>query len=443
MEKILSLLLLCNFVIFVACSDYPVFTEMANSRLRVIIKGTFESNNPRPWDLSNSSSLRDDSIDDLTTDSIEFPTQFMLDIAEMRLEGSGDADKFAFYRETYAIPLLDSEAFFDGTGVEFPCDDPYSHYQYTSVLVYIRKMIFDMATQWAFNYSTLSWEQQDDPQTIFREKKVTGVDFNQMQYLTYWDYLRTNYKDVLRIFPLRVYFPPGGFVFNRDYPETVLEIRFVIKNFMKFYEFDDTSSGIYKVLHFWALSDWLRDVRADDIVMGGNLIAVARSYVVGMTATISGSGGNVGDYIVAIEDGIDNIANYILTPPQRPDATGACYQPKPPIVLNMGDPYALLDYYIQFEKYRFELNSFITGCLEAGIYDDKWDEYEQKVGNFKIPPLVTYKSDSNYSITNAPVGKTYNIYRGTSPRGELPTTYTYLGTVRVNESDAGKTISGP
>jgi hypothetical protein len=430
---------------FSSCSDYPVFSEMGTSRLKVILKGTFESNNPRPWDLSSPQDLRDDSIDDLKTDTTVAPSRFMFDIAEMRLQGSGSADKFAFYRETYSAAVSDVEAFFDGTGVEFPSDDPYSNYTYTSVLVYIRKMIFDMATRWEYNYSTLSWEEQETPESIFREDTVSGVDFNQLQYNTYWDSLRTNAKDVLRIFPLVVQFPPGGFVYDRRHPETVLEIRFVIKNFMKFYEYDDTSSGVYNVLHFWALSDWLRSVREDDTVMGGNLITVARSYVPGRTATISGPGGSVGDYIIAIEQGVDDIANYTFSPPARPDASGACYQPRVPTILDMSDPYAWLDYYIQYEKYQYDLNSFVTGCLDAGIYDDQWDAYESQVENFRIPPLVTYKSGGSYSLTNVPVGKTYQLYRAASgTRGTLPTSYTLLGSpITVQESDAGKIVTGP
>ncbi len=441
MKKFLLLFAIAEFAMS-SCSDYPVFSEMGSSRLRVIIKGTFESNNPRPWDISSPENMRDDSIDDLTTDTTAAPTRFMLDIAEMRLQGSGSADKFAFYRETYSIPLSDSEAFFDGTGVEFPCDDPYSNYQYTSVLVYFRKMIFDMATQFQFNYATLSWEQQKTPECIFREEDVEGVDFNQIQYITFWDSLRTNYKDVLRVFPLYVYFPPGGFVYDRRYPETVLEIRFVIKNFIKFYEYDDTSTGVYNVLHFWALSDWLRDVLTDDSVMGGNIIAVARSYVPGRTATITGTGGS--GYIVAIEAGVDDIANYQLTPPTRPDKSGACYMPRVPVVLDYSEPYAWLDYYIQYEKYNDDLNSFITGCLDAGIYDDQWDAYENQVENFKIPPLVTYKSGSSYTLENVPVGKTYQLYDAAAgARGTLPTTYTLLGSITIQESDAGKVVTGP
>lgn len=432
-------------IAFASCSDYPVFSEMGTSRLRVILKGTFESNNPRPWDLSSPENLRDDSIDDLTTDTTTAPTRYMLDIAEMRLQGSGSADKFAFYRENYSIPLDDAEAFFDGTGVEYPNDDPYSNYTYTSVLVYIRKMIFDNGARWIYNYSTLTWEPQNTPESIFREEKVPGVDFNQMQYLSYWDSLRTNYKDLLRVFPLRVYFPPGGFVYERKYPETVLEIRFVVKNFIKYFEYDDNSSGLYVLTHFWAFSDWLRDVRTDDTTMGGNIIAVARSYVPGRTATITGTGGSVGDYIVAIESGVDDIANYTLTPPARPDAAGICYQPRVPYVFDLNNPYAWLDYYIQYEKYRYDLNSFITGCLDAGLYDDQWDAYENQVENFRIPPIVTYKSGASFTLTNVPVGKTYQLYYAAAgTRGTLPTSYTALGSpITISESDAGKTITGP
>ncbi len=421
-----------------ACSDYPVFSELGNSRLRVVIKGTFESNGPADWDLTSPLSLRDDSIDDKSGDTTVAPTEFMLDIAEMRLQGSGESDKFAFYRETYSVPLIDAEPFFDGSGVEFPCDDPYSNYQYTTLLVYIRKMIFNSATNWLFDYSSGTWVQQDEPDVIFREREVYGFDFNQLQYITFWDSLRTNSNDILHIFPLRVYFPPGGFVFDRRAPETVLEVRLVVKNFIKYFEHDYNSSGNYYVMHYWGLSDWLRDVKADDPVVGGNILAVARSYVPGRTAKIEGNAtGN--RFVIAIEES-DTIDIYKITLPDRPDVSGDCEQPKPPTILDSNNIEAVLDYYIEYESYKKNLNGFITGCIDTGKYEELWDSYNSTVSNFRIPPLATI-SDSGgaYTITNVPVGKTYKVFVADSvfERGKLPAAYNSLGTVTFSGSDAG------
>jgi hypothetical protein len=432
---------------FFACGDYPIFTEMATNRMKVIIKGTYESNGPAAWDLSSPAGMRDDSIDDLTTDSTVVPSEFMLDIAEMRLQGSGDADKFAFYRQTYNVAIgSEGEPFFNGTGVEYGCDDPYSGYGYTTLLVYIRKMIFNNATNWLYNYSALpgnEWEAQAAPDVIFREDEVPGFDFNQLQYITYWDSLRTNADDILHIFPLAVQFPPGGFIYDRNNPETVLEVRFVVKNFIKYYEYDYNSSGNYYVTHFWGLSDWLRNVRADDPVMGGNVLAVARAYVPGRTATISATT-TAGRYVIAIETS-DDIANYSVTPPARPDVSGVCYQPKPPTLLSANDPEAILDYYIEYELYKKNLNDFISNCLNdpPGLYASSWDTYENKVSSLRIPPLATYSSTTSYSIINVPIGKSYRVFVSNSDatRGVLPTTYTELGTVVFAESDVGVTKS--
>ncbi len=278
----------CSLALF-ACGDYPIFTEMATNRLKVVLKGTYESNDPADWQSVFS---KDDSVDDNDT-AVEFdPTEFMMDIAEMRLKASGDSDKFAFYRQTYSFLISDLEDYFNGTGVEFDCDDPYSGRNYIKLYVYIRKMIFNNAADYRLDYSTGNWITQDVPEVIFREEDVYGFDINQVQYTTYWDTLRIEGEDSIYIFPLVVEIP-GGMVFDREDPETVLEVRFVIKNFLKRFELDYYSDGYYHVRHFWGLSDWLRDVSPDETVMGGNVLAVARAYVPGKTATITGDIGQL------------------------------------------------------------------------------------------------------------------------------------------------------
>ncbi len=426
-----------------ACGDYPIFTEMATNRLRVVLKGTFESNSPEAWGAFPDS---DDSIDDKLGVTLADPTTFMLDIAEMRLQGGGDSDKFAFYRQTYTFPIgTNDEPFFDGTGVDYDCDDPYSDYMYTSLLIYIRKMILNNAQ--AFRYDGAgTWTQVDEPDVIFNEETIPGFDFNQLQYITYWDSLRTNYDDILRIFPLAVEIP-GGFVFDRNDEETVLEVRFVVKNFIKQFEYDYISEGSSYSVQYWGLSDWLRDVKADESVVGGNIIAVARAFVPGKTATITGSAA-AGTYIVAIES-TDTIDNYQIKVANNRNRPASCDTVKPPnIVSNTIE--AMLDYYIQYEKYRSDLNAFIGTCLASDyLYGTQWDEYDSRVGSYSIPPLVTVAGALNtYSLTNVPVGKTYLVYSANNPAGtgnlpgDFTTQYSFVGSVTIPANGAGN-IYGP
>ena len=90
-----------------SCGDQPLFDELATNRLKVVIKGTYESNGPRLWDAAPFPG--DDSIDDYTEYSGEpdrpsRPDEFMMDIAEIRLDGK----KFANYRRTFRAPLEES-----------------------------------------------------------------------------------------------------------------------------------------------------------------------------------------------------------------------------------------------------------------------------------------------------------------------------------------------
>ncbi len=118
---------------------------------------------------------------------------------------------------------------------------------------------------------------------------VNGFNFNLAQVLSYYDSLKMNYGEINRIFPLSIPVE-DGFIFNNKEPETVLEIRLVIKNFVKKYEYEyDDVDGNRKLRHFYAVSDWLRTIQKDEPApttdtmgkMGGNLLAVARYYVPG------------------------------------------------------------------------------------------------------------------------------------------------------------------
>ncbi len=445
------LLIALTLVAVLGCGNVPIFDEMATNRLTVIIKGTYESNNPRGWDAWNSTNfpLDDSVVYDVAHATpgsvVPFPTTFMFDIAEMRIGDDGSDDKFAFYRRTFRIPLTDSEPFFNGTGIIYRNDDPSSNFLYTRVLMYIRKMIFDGATRYQFAYSdpdpaaAANWVFQETNDTIFDESTVLGFDFNQLQYNTFWDTLREEASSTNRVFPLEIPID-GGLIFDNSQGETVLEIRLVVQNFIKQFEQIYTDSDGYRqLIHYWGLSDWLRDVQADEKVVGGNVLAVARSYVVGKTVTLTGSA-TAGRYVIAIES--NSIGNYAIANRSRPSAANT--PPTAPHIVDINNVDSILDYYLRYEKYKEAYNNFITSSVNTGTYGNVWDDYESRITSFRLPPLATY-SNGTYTLTNVPVGKTYYIYEATSATssGAIPDAFSLIKTITVSESQAGQTITVP
>ena len=301
------------------CGNKPLFDEMAESLLQVVIKGTFESNDPRGWTLNSATNAQkyDDSINDVSP-QISNPAKLMLDFAEVRLEGVGmnSEDRFANYRQTYTINMNDSDPFFNGRGISFKCDDVKKGKAYGWVKLYIRKMIFDQAEKFYLSESG-TWESAGKAEVIFREKDTYGLDFNQLMVNSYYDTLKTNSDDVNRVFPLLIPID-GDFVYQDGDTEAVLEIRLVFKNYIKQYEYDyyDEYSR-HAVYQVWGLSDWLRDVKSDERAMGRNIIATARVYKPGKTADITVTTGGEG-YVMAIPADSD-ISEYLIS--EYDDAT--------------------------------------------------------------------------------------------------------------------------
>ena len=223
-------------VFSLSCSGDPLLTDLRTNNLEVIIKGTYESNNPRPWSawppasaLSSSKSIIMHPAD--TT--MPWPDTFMIDITGMNLIGPNKTAKFGHHRKTYSCPTDDSAAFFNGTGITMKNDDVPAGKSYTGINLNLRKMLFSNARR--YNLSSIGWENGIDFITYFKEEKVNAFNFNLPLFQYFSDTLRED-NSINRIYPLRIDIS-NGFVFDPS-EERVLEIRLVIKNFIKLYEYN-------------------------------------------------------------------------------------------------------------------------------------------------------------------------------------------------------------
>ncbi|MGQ9843886.1 MAG: hypothetical protein ACUVRK_10015 [Spirochaetota bacterium] len=412
------------------CSGVAFFDNLAGSNITMIIKGTFEStthtNSIKNWDTTVSASQSiDDSVNDCITDNFEqFPTTFMVDIAEIRLakpDGS-DADKVANYRQVFTARVSDDDPFFSGRGVVLKCDDIKPGKQYGMVKLFIRKLVFDNATQWHIDANG-TVVQDSNLEVIFHEETVKGFDFNQVLVNTFYDTLKNNDDKINRVFPLEI--PIDGGLIVKEGERVVLEIRLIIKNFIKLYEYDLWNDNLNRaVYHYWAVSDWLRDVQPDDVYMGGNLLGVARVYKKDAVATVRVTTSSSG-YVMAIPrydmyGNEQDIADYFLddddTSWKRP-----VYEPHKP-VLQAPTIERFLDYYLRYEQYKVEYNTFVTAVNNAS-YENDWNSYDGYKCSLRLPPLVAHTDTGNsYSLTDVPYGeyKFYFIADGNVPYGKLP-----------------------
>jgi len=427
------LLLFAILLLIPGCGNEPVFTEMSTNRLKIVLKGTMESEGAGYLDTfstpdRNGASVEDsinsnDSVDDVQAPSEDvYPSKLMLDIAEIRL----GKQKISNYRQTFEIPLDETHPFFNGTGIELKTDDP-GDGTYGAVKIYFRKMIFNSAK--IFKSTGNGFIYKKDLSVIFHEETKKGFNFGGVMLNSYWDGLRIEADEIIRTYPMRIPII-GGLKYDRKNDETVLEIRLVIKNFIKKYEYDYYNDGVYEVIHYYAPSDWLRDVRAGEADIGRNLHTVARAYVPGKTASSVTVSAASGSYVIAIPESED-ISDYYLTDNGktiRDDVVGDF--PQPP---SYPGSYieAVLEYYLKYEKYKNDWNTeqdsieveVASGC--TGLFDKYewyWDRYEGQVKGFgfglKIPPYVGL-SNGTVVFSNMAPG-TYKFYQVDAPSyGEL------------------------
>ena len=436
------------------CGDQPIFDMLAGSNVKVVLKGSYESNDPRPW-LAYTDLLNDDTIaivppnyalaynNNSTSDHYldpsaysSLPTVFNIDIAEMKI----NRDDFAPFRCVYKCAInegssSDSEPFFNGTGMVFKSGNIISNKQYDTLQNYLRKVVMDNAQK----FNTASGNFEGNLETIFYEKTVNGYDVNPYQCVAIYDTLREEFESTNRVFPLDVPIS-GGLVFDGS-SNLVIEARMVFKNYIRRYERLYVAGDTYNSYHFWGMSDWSREVRANDSYIGGNVLSVARSYVEGKTATISGTVPS-GSYVIAIPAG-DLIGSYIIDDGiPRPDDNYIAIAPRTP----GADIDSLLDYYVSNQKHMDFYASYVTNVnkddTDLTSYHNAWTDHETSRTNLKIPPLATWAGGSTYQLTNVPPG-TYQLFYSTSdvPAGSLPKTFSAGVVVTVLESQIGSTIS--
>ncbi len=482
MKKI-SVLIISILFIAVSCGDKALFDELATNRIKVILKGTYESNNPRPWDPffdenvtdynGDHTEFWDDSIDDFSDSSDDAPSEFMMDIAEMRITDGHLTQKFGNYRKTYSYPLDEYNGFFNGEGILFQNDDVRPDYTWRHLHIYFRKMLFNKAQKYYysdnedFSDGLGEWKDLGFNEDIFAEEDVLGLNFLLYNINSYYDLLRYEYESINRIFPLTVEIE-DTFAFNNEIPETVLEIRIVIKNFIKKYEHDYIrtidSIGYHHIKHFYALSDWLRDVQdegylggsyvSESRLMGGNIIATARAYVPDQTVTLQLNAGANNCYVMALNEKQNfNNSDYKIEDVDR--IRPNCDEPKKPYKDWETDLEHVLDYHLKMQKYMDDYDDFID-CVNLDVTDDSqynnaWTNYNDKINEFKIPPLATWVNDDSgeFELTYVPTGQIYTLYRSvcngdaTSDAcnvNELPGNFIEIGTVTVEADPAEDTI---
>jgi len=405
-----------------ACSGDPLLTDLRNNNLTVIIKGTYESNNPGSWTWPGTlgSNQIDTSINMYPVKITAKPNTFMIDITGMSLSGDGDTSRFGNKRKTYECEIDETADFFNGTGITMRNDDVSSGKEYKTLNLYLRKLLFSDAMK--YELANDGWHEEKF-RTYFAEKRVDAFNFNLVLINYFYDLLRyeNDGDDANRVYPLKIDIS-NGLVFDPD-DEVVLEVRLVIKNFVKLYEYNrlDYASSRPYVVHYFGVSDWLRDVQTDENMIGGNLHAVARTYVKGRTGSVKGSATS-GNYVIGIPEE-SNINEYMITSPNLRN-THVQQAKIPPQLVEASDSVpAILTYLMQREKYKIDWNKFVgdvklkassTSSEPQDVFEDEWTKYNDAANNFKIPPLATRAIGGSFTITNIAPGK-YKFYQASAP----------------------------
>jgi hypothetical protein len=448
------------------CGKEALLTNLEKNQLLVIIKGTYESNSPMDWSIpaacqNYSTRTPPDTtvacdtytaahLTDVQDDSVVIcngsgagnpygkddtnPSVFMIDIAEMVLvDYNSKRHKFSNYRQTYAFAINDDDPTFNGIGYLLENDDVPTK-PYAAIGIYLRKMLLDGARRYIpdqFGWtSSVIWD-------VFAEDEVPCFNFNTYQMHSNYDTLRLESAYLNRVYPLIIPINDyQGMIFSNKFPVTVLEIRIVVKNFIKKYEMTTTNGGTMNALHFYGFSDWLQDVQAYDTAVGGNILTVARWYIPGFVGSITGTAGGNDAHVIAIphDPAHLNISRYTIAGNLRSNnPANLPRQPSFALGMNIG---GMLDYYLRNEKFKYDWNQKVPSqCSSMQSYTDNWDIFARAAGGFKVPELAVFvRAGDTYTIENVPPGS-YDVYiSNRAPRyGELyhDGEFVFVGTADV------------
>ncbi len=411
MKKIL-ITITVNLLLLFGCNSEPIFTDMNSTEFKIIIKGTMENNSTMPWTVDsqaiNGAPFQDDSVVLYSNaPGEEHPTKLMMDIAEIRLNG----DEISNYRQKIEENLDNGNNFFNGQGVELKTDDPKSGKTYDTVELFIRKMAFDNSRIYEVNGTGYKFLKNSE--FVFYEEDVLGFDLNQRQVISYVDSLKNNSGELLSTFPLKISIP-GGFTFDRKAGKTVLEIRLNLRNFIKKYEYSFYDEGEFRLVHYYSVSDWIRNVLSGERYTGKNIQAIARVYIEGKVGTVNvGSAAGASDYVIMIPAG-EPITDYTIANSARTEKNGSmpCYFPEKPV--DPG-PYidAQIDYCLAREKYKYDFNQAVAGCPNLEQYTEAWDNYDDGVSDFYIAPYILHLPETSI-FENVPPGE-YKLFTASDP----------------------------
>ncbi len=352
MKKHLIILFLA--ALFSQCTNQAVLSQLYNSRLKLVLMSTYESNDPyAQQDLYIADTLFTEA--DGTGTDLEGTTYFgeddrttfsqYFDIAEVRLatgsglpSGNDPNDYFEFFARDRELLCSETSALdgkvletcienngvqklkeLNSTGYNFPSVDvPRNIYQH--VAVYFRRMV---------TYPSVNYDDQKafstENRASFDNREVQGTDAEALyQFLPN----ATNTNPLM--FPLE----NTSLNLNIPHPDEgkrfIIEVRFFTHNLWMKHVIKGGVTGNFST--FVGPSDWAADHDYDDDAssgqLGGNVIVTARLYKPDEIGAIMVS--NLGattvdpmNYIIAVNAGVNAPTNTLPLAATSIDATTA------------------------------------------------------------------------------------------------------------------------
>ena len=309
-KRIIKFISITSLTFLYTCTGTPVLSDLVNSRISLIVKGTYETNDPYPQgalymdDALTSGTL---AVAPLNTPILSSDVNYFIDIAGIRVAksstqptGSDSSSYWSMFAEERQVlcstatglagyQLLDCLSDnnvaklgqFFGEGFQYKAVDlPAGKYQ--RVAVFIRKMVTSPATLYDVNFAV-----KENLTTIFDNRTINGINLSE-------ELLQFNSSDTLKstplLFPLDV--KNANIVIPGDNKPYVMEVRIFMHNLMMQHVISNGSkTTAIEPLTFAAISDWQANHTATDISksfsMGGNLLMNARIYVPGNTGSIT------------------------------------------------------------------------------------------------------------------------------------------------------------